>query len=164
MRLPQEARSAGRTTAPGLGCPAAVARYDRTDWRFLMKRWLRATRMAALGFLLPAMLASCGSSGGGGSIRLFFGTNGDGSCEEVVVEVDLAAAGAVLSRRDDQSADCALAALLDTAGCEISVEEPDDGETLRVTIDDCTIPAVSALFECGFSEADLSEFGDVAVA
>jgi hypothetical protein len=129
-----------------------------------MKRWLRATRMAALGLLLPAMLASCGSGGGGGSIRLFFGTNGEGSCDEVVVEVDLEAAGAVLSRRDDQSADCALAALLDTAGCEIAVEEPDDGDTLRVTIDDCTIPAVSALFECGFSEADLSEFSDVAVA
>jgi hypothetical protein len=129
-----------------------------------MKRWLRATRTAALGLLLPAMLASCGSGGGGGSVRLFFGTNGDGGCDEVVVEVDLEAAGAVLARRDDQSADCALGALLDTAGCEIAVEEVDGGDTLRVTIDDCTIPPIAALFECGFSEADLSEFDDVAIA
>jgi hypothetical protein len=110
------------------------------------------------------MLASCGGGGGGGEIRLFFGTNGDGGCDEVVVEVDLEAAGAVLSRRDDQSVDCALGALLDTAGCEIDVEEIDGGDTLRVTIDGCTIPPIAALFECGFSEADLSEFDDVAVA
>ncbi len=128
-----------------------------------MERWLRATRTAALGLILPAMLASCGG-GGGGTIQLFFGSNGSGSCDRIVVEVDLDAASAVLARRDDESADCALAALLDTAGCEIDVEEIDDGDTLRVTIDDCTVPPVAALFACGFTTADLSEFDDVAVA
>jgi hypothetical protein len=128
-----------------------------------MERWLQATRKAVLALVLPALLTSCGG-GGGGTIQIFFGSNGDGGCDSIVVEVDLEAAGAVLARRDDQSADCALDALLDTAGCEIDVEEDDGGDTLRVTIDDCTIPAVAALFECGFSEADLSGFGEVAEA
>jgi hypothetical protein len=128
-----------------------------------MERWLQATRTAVLGLVLPALLTSCGG-GGGGTIQIFFGSNGDGSCDSIVVEVDLEAAGAVLARRDDQSADCALDALLDTAGCEIDVEEDDGGDTLRVTIDDCTIPPVAALFACGFSQADLSEFGDVTEA
>lgn len=129
-----------------------------------MERWLRATRTAAFALVSASLLAACGGGGGGGSIRLFFGANGDGSCDEIVVEVDLAAADAVLQRRDDQSADCVLDSLLDTAGCEIDVEEIDDGDTLRVTISDCTIPPVSALFACGFSSADLSEFDGVAVA
>ncbi|HXC53406.1 MAG TPA: hypothetical protein VN634_21145 [Candidatus Limnocylindrales bacterium] len=129
-----------------------------------MSRCLHGIRMGALALTFAAMLVNCGGDddgnggGGGGAITLrrFFGMNGDGNCTNVVVTVDLAAAGAVLARSDGDL-DCAIDAVLAGNGCHGTFTELENGDTLRVTISGCTIPATTNLFICGFEDADLSE-------
>ena len=127
-----------------------------------MSHWLHGIRMGALALSLAGMLADCGGGGGGGdggggnSLRLFFGINGEGSCNSVIVNVDLAGADAVLERDDDGLVDCVLDAFLASRGCHATFTELNGGDKLRATISGCTIPAVSNLFVCGFQEVDLS--------
>lgn len=125
-----------------------------------MTRSLSTIRTGALALLLAGVLADCGGGGGGnggGGLQLFFGMSGDGSCQRVVVDVDLAAAGAVLSRDNDGAPDCAPDVSLANSGCEAAFAEVNGGDDLRVTIDGCTIPAITNLFSCFFDEADISE-------
>jgi hypothetical protein len=122
-------------------------------------------RIASCAFLLVVggLLASCGGGdgdgGGGGNqdLRLFFGQNGEGSCSNLVIEVDVDDAGAELSRTINGTVDCDLNSTLDGNGCDVDFAEIEDGDTLRVTISGCTIPAVSSLFSCQFDDVDLSE-------
>jgi len=125
-----------------------------------MSRTLHTIRMGALALSLAGLLANCGGGGGGddggNSLRLFFGMNGNGSCNNVVVNVDLADAEAVLARKNGNP-DCTIDLGLANAGCLATFTELNDGEDLRVTIAGCTIPAVTNLFSCLFEDVDLSD-------
>jgi hypothetical protein len=111
--------------------------------------------------LLPAVLislAACddddGGGGGGGPALLFFGTNNIHECSPITIDVDLAAANAVVARQGDGSLDCALDTSL--AGCNASFDETGGGDNLHVIIDGCEVPPISSLFECNFSDGDIS--------
>lgn len=116
-----------------------------------------------------ALLASCsgngndnngGGGGGGETVLLYFGSNGDGNCSNVVVDVRLNDANAVLSRKSNGDADCDLSGVLDDKNCNVAFDEISGGDTLRVTISGCTIPAVTNLFSCEFTDADISKLSD----
>lgn len=128
----------------------------------------RGISVGVVALALGGLLAGCsddGDGGGGGAaLRLFFGTNGDGNCQSIVVDVRLDVAHAVLARNDDDSFDCGLNALLDSSGCDVAVSELEDGDRLRVTINGCTVPAVTNLFQCRFTESDISELTSVTSA
>jgi hypothetical protein len=134
-----------------------------------MNRWLHIARTTALTLILAGMLVSCGGDddddggggggGGGNTVRLFFGMNGFGSCSEVVVNVDIGDAGAVLAREPDDSPDCSLAPTLIANGCDVSFSEIGGDDRLQVSIDGCTIPASANLFSCSFEDVDVSELG-----
>lgn len=126
-----------------------------------MKTWFRKLGMGAVALALAGALGGC-DDGGRALIRLFFGINGNGNCDRVVVTVDLAAAGAVISRDNTGALECALNAVLENSNC--SVEFNEDGQDLVVVIDDCIIPAVTNLFSCLFEEVDLSEIQAVTSA
>ncbi|HYC55429.1 MAG TPA: hypothetical protein VEL28_10905 [Candidatus Binatia bacterium] len=91
-------------------------------------------------------------------LTLFFGTVGAGSCDSVVVEVDLAAADAVLA----EGSLCGFNGQLAAAGCDVDFAS--DGETLLVTIAGCTIPAFLDLFHCQFHTVDISDINVVSTA
>ncbi len=117
-----------------------------------------------------AMLLSCsgsgdGDGGGGGNdrVRLFFGINNDGGCKSLVFDVDVADAQAVIER-NGSAVDCALNAALTNDGCDVSFTLINNNDTLRVSITGCTIPAVTNVFLCDFSDADISELTDQTVA
>ncbi len=140
-----------------------------------MTRWLHAIRSGArtvangaFAFALAAALAHCGGSGdgggGGNAIRLFFGINGDGSCNSVIVNVDLADADAILARLSSGGPNCSIDALLSTSGCTATFTELGAGDALRVTITGCTIPAVTNLFQCVFTEVDVSDINSESTA
>jgi hypothetical protein len=119
--------------------------------------------------LLPALLlplAACddddGGGAGGGPGFLFFGTNNIQECRSITVDIDLAAANAAVARHGDESPDCALDVSL--AGCNASFEETGGGNNLRVTIADCFVPPISSLFECNFSDGDISMISDATSA
>lgn len=125
-----------------------------------MSRWFDGIGMGALALSLAGMFAGCGGGGdggGGNGLRLFFGMAGDGSCTSVIVEVDLADAGAILARDNDGTVDCSLDTVLTSNGCDVTFTELDDGDRLRVTITGCTIPESTNLFACSFDDVDLSE-------
>jgi len=129
---------------------------------YSMSRWLQRIRVGALALSLAGMLANCGGGGddgdgGGNSLRLFFGINGEGSCNSVVVSVDLADADAILERKVDGTVDCTLDTFLAGKGCHATYTELDGGDRLRVTISGCAIPAVTNLFVCGFQQVDISD-------
>ncbi len=107
---------------------------------------------------LSVVLAGCDDSddgGGGGAVRAYFGTNNIRACMPIQVDVDLDAANAVVAQANG-SLDCAIDAALAGGGCVATFEELSGGDLLRVTIDGCEVPEVSSLFECGFTEGDLS--------
>jgi len=125
-----------------------------------MSRWLHGIRMGAMALFFAGMLTNCGGGGGGGGsggLRLFFGMNGDGNCTSVVVTVDLAGAAAVLARDDQDQPECVLDSDLASDGCDVTFAELNNGDTLRVTINGCTIPESTNLFFCEFTDVDLSE-------
>src|SRR5205085_1946970 len=117
----------------------------------------------AVALLFAGLVADCGGGGGGGGgggngggivMRRFFGMNGDGSCSNVVVSMNLDGAGAVLAHDHDDVIDCVIDPGLAGDGCTAKFEEL--GDILRATITGCTIPASTNLFSCGFEELDLS--------
>lgn len=119
--------------------------------------------------LLPALLLALtgcddddGGGAGGGPGFLFFGTNNIQECRPITVDVDLATSNAAVALLSDGSLDCALDASL--AGCNATFEETGGGANLRVTIADCFIPPISSLFECNFSEGDISMISDATSA
>ncbi|HXC50561.1 MAG TPA: hypothetical protein VN634_06755 [Candidatus Limnocylindrales bacterium] len=114
---------------------------------------IRTVRAGVALVCLAALLPSC-SGDGNFEERVNFGINGAGQCDNMVVDVDIAGAFAVLAHTSDGSIDCRAHALLDSA-CNISFAELDSGRTLRVTIDDCAIPPTTGLFDCGFSKIDV---------
>ena len=129
-----------------------------------MSRWLSHVRMAVLVLAFAGSLAHCGGGdddgGGGGNgnlVRLFFGMNGLGECDNVTVEVDLADADAILARDDDDTVDCGLDPGLTAKGCDVSFTEILNGDRLRVVISGCTIPGSTNLFVCGFTDVDISD-------
>jgi hypothetical protein len=99
------------------------------------------------------LLSSC-SGGGSDTTRLFFGSNGAGRCDQIVVEVDLDDAGAVLERLESGAADCGAGRDVVANLCDISFEEVGGGSRLRVTIDECRMDAVADLFQCAFQRGD----------
>lgn len=125
-----------------------------------MKRWLERLRPVVLAVPVAVLLAHCGGGGGGnagGGLRLYFGMNGDGSCNSVVVSVDLADADAILARGSGGAPDCSLDVSLSNIGCSATFTELDGGDRLRVAIAGCAIPAVTNLFSCTFEDVDLSD-------
>lgn len=129
-----------------------------------MNRWSSLWCRSALALALVVTLADCGGGGGGGGgagqrIRVYFGMNGDGACNSVVVRVDLADADAVLARTNDQAPECELDRALVVSGCQATFQELANGEQLVVAITGCSIPAVTNLFSCVFTEVDLSDLG-----
>jgi hypothetical protein len=126
-----------------------------------MNRWADRIRVGALALSVAGMLASCGGggggNGGGNSLLLFFGINGEGTCSNVVVTVDLGDADAVLARNDDGGPDCKVDTTLAGNGCFATFTELNNGANLRATIAGCTIPAVTNLFSCTFEEVDVSD-------
>lgn len=122
-----------------------------------MGTWVRGIRTGVIALSLGGLLAGCDGNGGG--LNFFFGVNGNGSCSNLVVDVDLEAAGAFLDD-NGEAVDCVLSSLLENDGCDATFTEIEGGDVLRVTISGCTIPAIASLFECGFEDADLSELAD----
>ncbi|MFN2427839.1 MAG: hypothetical protein ABR587_15490, partial [Candidatus Binatia bacterium] len=84
---------------------------------------------------MAGLFASCGGGGddegGGNLLRLFFGMTGQGNCNSVVVNVDLADAEAILARDDGGSLDCVLDSVLAGRGCFATYTELDGGDRLR---------------------------------
>ncbi|HXC52070.1 MAG TPA: hypothetical protein VN634_14380 [Candidatus Limnocylindrales bacterium] len=126
-----------------------------------MNTWFRKIGMGAVALTLAGVLGGCNNGSGSDLIKLFFGINGGGSCNSVVVEVNLADADAVIERDNDGNLQCELASALDAAGCNISFSEPGGG-VLRVTVSGCTINGVSNLFSCLFEDVDISELQQTA--
>jgi len=127
-----------------------------------MNTWFRKVGMGATALTLAGVLGGC-NNGGGGLIQLFFGINGNGNCTQVVVEVNLEEAGAVIGRDVEGALQCVLNTALDNAGCDIDFNELENGN-LRATISGCTIPAVSNLFSCLFEDVDISALSETASA
>jgi hypothetical protein len=136
-----------------------------------MSRWSDAIRFGALSLALATALVNCGGGdgdgggggGGGDTITLFFGINGNGSCNSVVVTVDLADAEAVLARVGN-APNCSIDGLLASNGCTATFTEINAGEQLRATISGCTIPAVTNLFQCVFTDVDIFDINSESVA
>ncbi len=128
-----------------------------------MNTWFRKVGMGAVALTLAGIVGGCNNGNGGGLIRLFFGINGSGSCNTVVVEMNLDDANAVIARDESNDLQCSLNDALDEAGCNISFEEFSDGD-FRATITGCTIPAVTNLFSCLFEQVDISDLKDTASA
>ena len=123
-----------------------------------MTTWFHPLGRAALSMAMAATLAACGGDGnGGGAVRVFFGANGSGGCDEVVIEVNLEEIDGVLSVDDEGALQCALDELLADDGCDVDFDLAEDGENLTVTITGCEVPAVASLFECFFDDVDTSE-------
>lgn len=126
-----------------------------------MSRRLDHVRTGALALSIALTLVHCGGEDGAGggntALRLFFGMNGDGSCNSVIVSVDLADSDAVLARGSGGAPDCSLDVSLSNAGCTATFSELDGGDRLRVAIAGCAIPAVTNLFSCSFENVDLSD-------
>lgn len=116
-----------------------------------MKGWMRKLGLGALALSLGVAVGGCDDGGGSGLIRIFFGIVGDGDCARVVVTVDLDDAGATINTDELGAADCDL----DSAVSDCSSDFDLDGGTLTVTIDDCTIDEISALFACNFENANI---------
>lgn len=119
----------------------------------------REIRTGVLALALGGLLAGCSGSGSG-VLRIYFGLTGKGTCRSVSVNVDLAAASAVLARLPDGAVDCVLASVLEADGCDLEVIESEDGETLTAIITGCTIDSTASLFQCGFTEADITALSD----
>lgn len=112
--------------------------------------------------LVPAaiLLGSC-TGGGGSATHLYIQTNGSGSCIESIVVIDLAAAGARVSRSRDDHPECRIGGLLESSGCNARFLESNDRDELRIVVDDCDVPASATLASCTFflgSAADLTPF------
>lgn len=129
-----------------------------------MNTWFRKIGMGAVALTLAGVLGGCNNGDGNGSglIQLFFGINGAGNCNSVVVEVNLDDADAVIARDSEGDLQCELATALDNAGCDIVLTEPGNG-VLRATISGCTIPGVAALFSCLFEDVDISDLQDTSI-
>jgi hypothetical protein len=127
-----------------------------------MNTWFRKVGVGAMALTLAGVLGGC-NNGGGGLIRLFFGINGSGNCSQVIVEVNLEEAGAIIARDVEGALQCVLNSTLDAAGCDITFNELQNGN-LRATINGCTIPAVANLFSCLFEDVDISELQETASA
>ena len=119
-----------------------------------MIRRLRSLCLSVMALSLALAITGCDNGGGGGSqlLRLFFGLNGLDDCTRVVVEIDLEAANAALDEDETGELQCLLNAGLAASGCIADFELRDDGATFRATIDNCTVPGVSALFSCDFTQ------------
>jgi hypothetical protein len=129
-----------------------------------MNTWYRKVGMGALALTLAGVLGGCNNGDGGGAlVRLFFGINGEGNCTQVIVDVNLDDADAVIARDENDEVQCVINTLLDNAGCDITFTEFENGD-LRAVISGCTIPAVSSLFSCFFEDVDISELEDTASA
>src|SRR5438132_4651669 len=113
---------------------------------------LRSLRTAAVLVAFAGLLPSC-SGNGNDDERVNFGINGSGTCSEMTVDVDLAGAFAELAHHSDDSVDCAASALIESR-CNVRFAEIASGQTLRVTIDGCTILPTTGLFACNFSKVD----------
>ncbi|HEY2774257.1 MAG TPA: hypothetical protein VGK20_09420, partial [Candidatus Binatia bacterium] len=120
---------------------------------------VRTSLSCALLIAVGALLESC-SGGGGGDPRYWFGMNGSGPCDHVVVDVDLASASATVARAEDGSLDCHASEVVSGHGCSAAFRETGGGSTLQVTIDGCSLGAVSSLFECAFASGDPSRLSD----
>ena len=128
-----------------------------------MNTWFRKVGMSAVALTLAGIVGGCNNGNGGAGIRLFFGINGSGSCNTVVVEMNLDDANAVIARDDEGALQCVLNTQLNNAGCNISFQEFEGGD-FRATITGCTIPAVTNLFSCIFDKVDISDLQDTASA
>jgi len=128
-----------------------------------MNTWFRKVGVGAAALTLAGVLGGCNNGGGSGLIQLFFGVNGNGNCSQVIVEVDLEAANAIITRDTEGALECALNSALDSAGCNFNPVILENGN-LRATISGCTIPAVSNLFSCLFEDVDLSTLQETASA
>ena len=124
-----------------------------------MTTWFRRRHVGILPLALLVAVTGCDSNdggGSGGSVQLSFGTNNIQPCIPITVDVDLQAANAVLAQQPDGSVDCALDASLVGDGCSGTFDLLNSGNTLRVSIDGCVTPAITSLFACGFTKADIS--------
>ena len=128
-----------------------------------MNTWFRKVGMGALALTLAGVLGGC-NNGSGGLLRLFFGINGQGSCNQVIVEVDLSEADAIIAQDEEGDFQCVLNTLLDNAGCQLDLELVENGDVLRATINGCTIPEVTNLFSCLFEHVDISALQESASA
>jgi hypothetical protein len=128
-----------------------------------MNTWIRKVGMGAVALTLAGVLGGCNNGSGSGLIRLFFGINGDGDCTSVIVDVDLNDADAIIAHDEFGDVQCALNAILDDEGCDVSFNELENGN-LRVVISGCTIPAITNLFSCLFEEVDISDLQDNSAA
>ena len=114
---------------------------------------MRSIRLALPLLCFAGLLASCDGDGDD-TRRISFGIEGRGTCDEVVMEVDLEGAFAILDR-DDGVVNCAAAAVIDN-DCDVTFEEVSDGDVLRVRITGCQIDSISELFDCRFDKVDLA--------
>lgn len=122
-----------------------------------MSTWFRVFTRCVLPVTLAASLGACSGDGGANAVKIFFGANGNGACDRIVVTVDLEAAGAELERDNEGVIQCALDELLADDGCDVVVNESEDGTQLTITIDGCSVPAIAALASCFFTDVDTSE-------
>src|SRR5690349_7242102 len=128
-----------------------------------MNTWFRKVGMGAVALTLAGVLGGCNNGNGIGLIRLFFGINGSGSCNQVIVDINLDDANAEIARDEAGDLQCDLNSALASSGCDISFTFLENGD-LRAVIDNCTIPAVTNLFSCFFVDVDISELQDTASA
>ncbi len=127
-----------------------------------MTSWLRKLGPSAVALTFALAITGCDDGGGRRLFTLFFGINGFDDCTRVVVEIDLDAAGAVIAEDGNGDLMCFLNALLDASGCLVDFDLVNG--TFTATIDECTIPAVSALFSCRFRTGVLSSIRAVTTA
>ncbi|MFN2428263.1 MAG: hypothetical protein ABR587_17645 [Candidatus Binatia bacterium] len=125
-----------------------------------MNRWKRGLRGTLLSVVLGTVFSACGGGGADSVLVIHFGIGGDGACQSVTIDIDLA--GSVIEQGNSGDVNCVLDAALDQDGCEIEFTQP--GGDLRAVVSGCTIPPAADLFRCGFREADISRLQESAFA
>ncbi len=121
-----------------------------------MTIWIRRAGLSAAALSIALVMAGCDGGGGSSLLRLFFGINGTGDCSSVVVQIDLSRAGAVIAKDLSTGAlRCEPNSSLASTGCLFDFSQT--GSLFTATIDQCTIPAVTNLFHCFFSDGRLAD-------
>ena len=116
---------------------------------------VRRVLLSISAIVLCLAVVGCDDSDDGddGGVQFFFGTNNIKECMPITVDVDLAAAGAVVAESNGVP-DCTIDGTLAASGCTAQFTLVNGGNTLEAFIDGCETPLETNLFGCEFTQGD----------
>lgn len=123
-----------------------------------LKLWMLAAALAAL-----CLLAAGCDNDDFGLFFAHFGVANSDSCRSLTVEIDLTAADALPAVDLGGDLRCTLAAERALEDCDFSVRVERSlrgNDVLLAQIDQCSLPAVAALFDCGFTEIEFDTLAE----